>query len=319
MTHRAVLCVLLMMATVTACGKSRSVGLSGAVGASTTSTVRSPNTTRAAGTPPAAPSSPPYRVAEMTLRLVDTSRPTVSHGRLISSTRSLVTLLWMPERPGRSPLVVFAHGFDVGPAPYAALLKAWAAHGYAVAAPEFPLTDPAVAGTAIDESDIDNQPADVRFVTDYLLSPRSPVAARFDPDDVAVAGHSDGAETALAAGTRSSPSGEPSYRAIIVFGAQPVPGSAGRNPPILVGQGDQDSINPPSNGYSTFDQSASPKYLLILKGGGHLPPLEPGSAWLPGIEAVTEAFLDAYITRDSPIAAIRAFVGRYTYLSLESG
>ena len=74
--------------------------------------------------------------------------------------------MWLPAAPGRRPLIVFAHGFDVGPGIYAALLDAWAAHGYVVAAPEFPLTDPAVAGASLDENDINNQPADLRFVTE---------------------------------------------------------------------------------------------------------------------------------------------------------
>lgn len=322
---RVILAGLVLMAAIAACGRSRPVGEAPDPSTTPVSTTvrtvapRSTTTAKARVIPRRRPSRPPYQVSQVTLHLVDTTRPTISHGRLISPTRSLVTVLWTPDRPGKWPLVVFAHGFDVGPGPYAALLEAWATHGYAVAAPEFPLTDPNVAGPNLDEADIDNQPADVRFVTDYLFSPRSPVASRLDINQVVIAGHSDGAETALAAGTTSAPPGEPSYRAIVLFGAQPVPGAGGHNPPILVGQGDQDSINPPSNGYSTFDQAASPKYLLVMRGGGHLPPLEAGSEWLPGIEAETEAFLAAYVTREGPVAAMKALAARDPYLSLESG
>jgi pimeloyl-ACP methyl ester carboxylesterase len=258
-------------------------------------------------------------VTEMTLHPVDTSRPTVSHGQTISSSRSLVTLVWVPERPGRSPLIVFAHGFEVGPTPYSALLEAWAADGYVVAAPEFPLTDLAVAGANLDEADIDNQPEDVRFVTDYLVSSHSPVDNRIDPTRVAVAGHSDGAETALAASVDPAPTGEPTYRAVLAFGSQPLLGGPSDNPPILVEQGDQDEIDPPSNGYATFADAASPKYLMVAKGGGHLPPLEAGSQWLPGMEAVTEAFLGAYVAGDTPPATISSVAERYPYLSLEAG
>lgn len=42
---------------------------------------------------------------------------------------------------GPFPLVVFAHGFNITPAPYARLLQAWARAGYVVAAPIFPLTN----------------------------------------------------------------------------------------------------------------------------------------------------------------------------------
>lgn len=275
-----------------------------------------PSTTEA--TPTSVP-QPPYQVTESTLHLVDTSRPTVSRGRLISRSRSLVTLLWLPDRPGKWPLIVFAHGFQVGPQPYAALLGAWAAHGYAVAAPEFPLTDAVVAGPNLDEGDIEQQPADVRFVTDFLISGASPVASRIDAGEIAIAGHSDGAETALAAAADQAPPGEPTYRAVVVFGAQPVTGAEGHNPPILVGQGDEDAINPPSYGYSVYSAAASPKYLLVMRGGGHLPPLEAGSAWLAGIERETEAFLDAYVAGDSSVAAIKATAAGYPDLTMQSG
>ena len=265
------------------------------------------------------PPAPPYPVGEVTVRMVDSSRPTVSNDRTIAPTRSLTTTVWYPQAAGRWPLVVFAHGFDVGPATYAALLAAWAAHGYVVAAPAFPLTDPDVAGPNLDESDLQNQPADVRFVTDQLTSSASPVINRIDPSQVAVAGHSDGAETALAAATSATPAGEPAYRAVLVLSGQPVPGGAGHNPAILVAQGDADAINPPSYGYAVWQQAASPKYLLVMRGAGHLPAFQPGGPWLPGVEAVTEAFLDAYLARDTAPTAVAAGAAGNPYLSVQSG
>jgi poly(3-hydroxybutyrate) depolymerase len=256
----------------------------------------------------------------MALHLVDRSRPTVSQGRAISAFRTLTTQVWLPAAPGARPLIVFAHGFDVGPDSYAALLETWAAHGYVVAAPEFPLTDPAVAGPNLDENDITNQPADLRFVTDALIASGSPVAGRIDPQRVAVTGHSDGAESALAASLLPVPAGEPRYLALIAMSVQPLPGSdATANPPILVTQGDADTINPPAWGRQTWRQAASPKYLLILHGGGHLPPLQAGSAWLPGVEAVTEAFLDAYVARSAPTSGVAAAAAGSSLLGLQSG
>lgn len=323
------LAVTLAAISCTACFGGRSVG------ATPTSTTRElattttpvpestrPPATRAATTAAPTttlPAGPPYRLGEITLALVDHSRPTVSHGQELSPSRSLPTTVWYPDRPGRWPLLVFAHGFQVGPGPYTSMLEAWAAHGYVVAAPAFPLTDAALAGSALDEDDINNQPADVRFVTDELVSPSSPVAQRIDPGRVAVAGHSDGAETALAAATDPVPSGEPAYRAVIVMSGQPVDGAAGRNPPALVVQGDADSTNPPPLGYSTWDQAASPKYLLVLQGAGHLPPFEAGSAWLPGVEHVTEAFLDAFVARDAAVGSVATSASGYPGLSLRAG
>lgn len=254
------------------------------------------------------------------MRLIDTSRPTVSHGHTISQSRALTTLVWYPQVSERSPLIVFAHGFQVGPAPYESMLQAWAAHGYVVAAPEFPLTDQDLAGANLDENDINNQPDDLRFVTDSLVAGGSPVASRIDPSRVAVAGHSDGAESALAASVAPTPAGEPPFRALVAMSVQEIPGvNHTANPPMLVTQGDADSINPPSYGYTTYQDGASPKFLLVIKGGGHLPPLQAGSAWLPGLEAVTEAFMDAYVESDAPVSKVGAAISGSSLFALSSG
>ena len=136
-------------------------------------------------------------------------------------------------------------------------------------------------------------------MTDALVGPASPLAAEIDRSRVAVAGHSDGAESALAASVTPAPASQPRYRAVIAMSVRPLPGWGPiANPPILVTQGDADTISPPRRGQQTWQQAAPPKYFLILHGGGHLPPLQTGSAWLPGVEATTEAFLDAYVADD---------------------
>lgn len=266
------------------------------------------------------PAGPPYQVESTVVKLVDTSRPTVSHGRTISSSRALTTLVWYPEVSKRSPLIVFAHGYQVGPGPYETMLQSWASHGYVVAAPEFPLTDQDIAGPNLDENDINNQPDDLRFVTDALVAGGSPVAARIDTTRVAVAGHSDGAESALAASIAAAPQGQPTFRALVAMSVQELPGvNHTSNPPMLVTQGDADNINPPSYGYTTYQDGASPKFLLVIKGGGHLPPLQAGSAWLPGIETVTDAFLDAYVASDAPVSRIGAAPAGSSLFALSAG
>jgi poly(3-hydroxybutyrate) depolymerase len=229
----------------------------------------------------------------------------VANGQVIAGSRTLTTLVWAPEAPGRWPLLVFAHGFQVGPAPYLTLLEAWASAGWVVAAPEFPLTDQSVAGSNLDENDIVNQPADVRFVIDQLVAPTSPLARVIDPSRVAIAGHSDGAETVLAASGVPTPPGEPVIRAVIAMSVSPLPGvTRTTNPPILITQGDADDINPETLGIQTWQAAASPKFLMLLHGGGHLPPLEAGSAWLPALERATETFLDRYVQGSATTAQV---------------
>ncbi|MDQ6728094.1 MAG: hypothetical protein M3066_18320 [Actinomycetota bacterium] len=245
----------------------------------------------------------PLAVATMTVPLVDSSRPTVSGETTISTSRALTTRLWFPQTPagGPWPLVVFAHGYEVGPDPYVALCEAWAEAGYVVAAPEFPLTDADVAGENLDEYDIENQPDDVRFVIRSLLAADSPLAGRIDPTRLAVAGHSDGGVTALAVATAALPG----LRAVIALSASPVGDGSTANPPMLVAQGDDDDIDPYENGAAVYDQAVAPRYLLTLLGGAHLPPFTEGSAYLDVVDKVAVDFLDLYVAgRTSTDAAM---------------
>lgn len=270
--------------------------------------------------PPPAASGPPYRLTSAVIPLVDTHRPTVTQGTVVAPTRALTTLVWTPSAPGRRPLVVFAHGFQVGPGPYTAMLKAWAAHGYVVAAPKFPLTDETVAGPNLDESDLSNEPADLRFVIDALSGPTSPTASRIDPARVAVAGHSDGAEAALATSVAPVPIGQPRIGAVVAMSASPVSGGATlANPPALVTQGDDDSINAFEEGRRTYGQVVGPKYFLDLLGGEHLAPLEAGSAWLPTVTRVTEDFVDLYVAGDGSAARLIADANHAPLTSLRVG
>ncbi|HSS10394.1 MAG TPA: hypothetical protein VLL25_10935, partial [Acidimicrobiales bacterium] len=101
----------------------------------TSTTIATTTTTRVAPTIPTTTTAPqtPYPVATTTVGLVDSTRPTVSLGRTLASFRTLTTLVWYPNVAGRWPLIVFAHGFKVGPVPYTRLCQTWAAAGYVVA------------------------------------------------------------------------------------------------------------------------------------------------------------------------------------------
>jgi fermentation-respiration switch protein FrsA (DUF1100 family) len=264
---------------------------------------------------PPPPSS--YAVGLRVLRLVDTSR-TIELPDGASEPRTLYTEVRypalgapggtdLPDAPaaradGPFPLVVFGHGFAVTPALYAALLQSWARAGYVVAAPVFPLENADAPGGP-DESDLVNQPADMRFVISSMLAASSsrsgPFAGLIDPQRIAVAGQSDGGDTALAVAYDSYFRDRRVDAAIILSGAE-IPGVGGftfppGSAPLLATQGTADTVNLPSATNEFFDAARRPKYLLSLIGAEHLPPYSSQQPQLSIVERVTIAFLDGYL------------------------
>ncbi len=92
--------------------------------------------------------------------------------------------------------------------------------------------------------------------------------------------------------------------AVIVLSGAPVGSGPSGNPPILVVHGDADSIDPYEKGKAVYDQARSPRYLLTLLGGGHLPPLTGGSEYREVVDKTTIDFLDAYVAHTGPAAAL---------------
>ena len=219
--------------------------------------------------------------------------------------RRLVTYVRYPRAGhGPFPLVVFAHGFDVLPGIYAPLLDAWAHAGYVVAAPVFPVESPTAPGGA-DESDLINQPGDIRFVITQLL--RGPLHALIDPGRIAVAGQSDGGETVLAA-AYADRFRDPRIDAAIVLSGAQLPNErftyGPDRPPLLAVQGTADTVNRPFLTADFFRLARRPKFLLWLLGAEHLPPYTTNGRELGAVERVTTAFLDHYL-RGGPLRAIR--------------
>ncbi len=278
-------------------------------GATTEAPSTDPTTAPTSGPPAAPPTTAPP--ADRTLRdlpitsasydFVDPTRPTVTSGGVqVAPTRSLPTTVWYPATGGPWPLVVFGHGFQVGPQPYLRLCELWASAGYAVAVPSFPLTDQARAGAYLDEADIQNQPQDMRFLIGALLARSGqagdPLAGLLDADRVGVAGHSDGASTALAVGYYPGLQ-DPRVKAVVALSADPLPNlpSATGTATLLDVHGDADTITPFANGEKVVDQIQVHRFFLVLHGADHLPPVVGGSPWTPVLDAVTLDFLDRYL------------------------
>jgi dienelactone hydrolase len=257
----------------------------------------------------------PFAVGLRTLRLVDRSRRVrQADGRVVA--RTLVTEVRYPalgapsgadargapaaRAAGPFPLVVFGHGFGLLPRTYALLLRAWARAGFVVAAPAFPLERATAPGGPV-ESDIVNQPGDVRFLISALLrdgaAARGPLHGLLDPQEIAVGGHSDGASTASAV-AYDRRERDPRVRAALLFSGAAIDGAflpRHGSPPLLAVQGTADAVHPPAGTYAAFAAAPRPKYLLRLLGAGHE---DPYTIQLPQrrvVERVAVAFLDRYL------------------------
>jgi dienelactone hydrolase len=249
----------------------------------------------------------------VTLRFVDTSRTIELPGGAVKPRTLLTSVRYPLGPPGPYPLVVFGHGFATTPAPYRSLLEAWTRAGYVVAAPLFPLENTDAPGGP-NERDLINQPADMRFVVSRLLELNTAagnrLSGRIDPAEIAVAGHSDGGETALAVAFGGRRFRDRRVRAAVILSGAELSGRGVMNlrapgPALLAVQGMADAINPPKYTNAFYVAAPRPKFLLRLRGVGHLPPYTSQQPQLGVVERVTIAFLDRYL-KGAPLAPLIA-------------
>ncbi len=296
--------VLLAIGTVAAVLASRS--RPPATPASTTTT--HPTTTTVAA------SGPPFAVGTLSLTLREPFGagvrilPTTVYFPSVGPPGGAPAAGAAPRRsPGPYPLVVFSEGYDISPQAYAALLDAWAAAGYVVAAPVYPFTDPAEPG-GLNESDIVNHPADLRYVITSILglsaSPGGDLSGLVRADAIAVIGHSDGGDVSLATVANTCCT-DPRIKAAILLSGAELASFEGRyfagpsTVPLLVVQGTADTINPPACSVQIYDAAPSPKHYLSLFGASHTGAYLPAGPARTVVERVTVDFLNAYLKGSS--------------------
>lgn len=266
-----------------------------------------------AGQPPS--SSHGYDVATRVLDLRDPSRvtdPTPEQpGADAVRGRDLPTLLFYPSSgPGPFPVVEFSHGLGSDPQSYWDLLSSWAAAGFVVAAPTFPLTN---RHSAQVKADVLNQPADVSFVLTKVLALDTTrgdaLAGRIDTAHVAVAGHSAGAITTI--GLLDQCCRDPRITAAVVLSGGPEGFGAhfaAPGVPMLWVHGTADQVLPIDQDRTVYAAAPGPKAFVELIGGTHSAPYDtPSDPHAGAVRAVTTDFLRAELDGDAgALARLRA-------------
>ncbi len=199
-------------------------------------------------------------------------------------------------RPGGYPMIVFAHGYDVSPDIYSALLNSWVRAGFVVVAPFFPDEKASAViaqHNANTEADLVNEPADIVFVTSRVLAASAhrvascPVLSGLvRPSQIALAGHSDGGDAVamLAYDHATDPQGIVytalnttfTYQAVLILAGAEIPNQRYAatigHPSLLVVQSAADTCNPIAQGTQLYRDVNQPnKWFLELATAHHLP------------------------------------------------
>lgn len=203
--------------------------------------------------------------------IVDDVRPAPWGG----GARRLPTHLYSPSDGSPRPLIVFAHGFNGHPRKFTRLFRHWAAAGYAVAAPVFPVSnDLAPGGPTF--ADAAEQPADLHLVASHVSAEFGELV---DPGHIGFGGLSLGGVTAYAASRRPGPVwpgaellADPFFHSLtadLTAGLDPTAG-----PPALYLHADADPLASWEETAAVYSAAAPPKWLVTIHEEVHAEPFE---------------------------------------------
>lgn len=256
---------------------------------------------------------------------VDETRPTNFVEGIVAAapTRTLPTMFWYPVRAdaepdadgGPYPLIVLAHGHTGHATDLGDLASVLAANGYVVASPDFPET---TGGATFDAfPNVVHQPEDVIFTIDAILAANDDSTSRYhgliDREKIGIGGRSLGAATALLT-LYNTRFGEPRIRAAFCAAAMEFPIEGGTfeyegGQPLLLAYGDADPMAAQVTEFALsvaiYAHAHPPKYLLTLKGQGHVNYFDRDDACFARFSSTVLAFYDRYV-KDDLAAALPA-------------
>jgi dienelactone hydrolase len=230
-----------------------------------------------AGAEAEAQAEAPFEVEQITETYVDGTRPTDAGSETPAQPdRTVEATIVHPTSGGPYPLLVLSHGLTGHPEEYEQSVPVWAADGFVVVRPAFPLTNADVPGAGQNVSDVVNQPGDVSFVIDEVLAdaedPEHPLHGLVDPEAIGVVGHSLGGATTWAVSFDSATRDDRIDSTVVFAGLTlPMPGG-GLEPdsdhPLLVFHGDADDV-PLDGDLAAYELAAPPKWFVTLHGAEH--------------------------------------------------
>ena len=264
-----------------------------------------------------------HAVGITSMTFVDTSRSTTAHGSLPeASSRTIETAVVYPAEgaPGGAPtadapadlstapypLIVLSHGLGGSVQHLLPLAQVWAAKGYVVALPRFPLTNISTPGGPVAQ-DVQNQPADVSFVIDQMLASAalsgSLLSSIVDGDSIAVGGHSNGGITTYGLVANSCCRDQRIDAALLLSGVTS-PFADGEydlsdSPPMLLVHGVYDELIVYNSAVRTYNELQPPKGLLTLEESNHGSYFSPEDPAFDVVAMATTDFFDAELRDDS--------------------
>jgi dienelactone hydrolase len=248
-----------------------------------------------------------------TVDLVDRSRPTTSpDGEELAPDRALPTVVHLPPGDGPAPLIVFGHGLGGSPAGFDDLLDAWAAAGFVVAVPRFPVSNGDTGGPYGWDAteDVVNQPGDVGAVIDGLVArsdePDGPLAGRIDPARIGVAGLSLGGGTVYGVlGTEVAERWGVDAAVVFagaIFEAQEGTLDLGASEvPVLAFHGNGDPVVDHADGERARGELGGPSWFVTLDRADHVSAfMDVASPWDQIVVDMTTAFWMGTLGGDAP-------------------